>query len=104
MSAAWQDLYAAHADIVLSAHDHDYERFALQGPAGAADANGIREFVVGTGGKSHYGFVTVEPNSQVRDSNAFGVLQLKLHPNGYDWEFVPEKGASFTDSGSEACR
>ena len=54
----WQDLYAAGADLVLVGHDHEYERFAPQNPSGVADPKGIREFVVGTGGASHYAFAT----------------------------------------------
>jgi calcineurin-like phosphoesterase family protein len=101
--AFWQALYAARADAVLVAHDHDYERFALQNPAAQADAGGgIREFVVGTGGKSHYPFAAIRPNSQVRDANTYGVLRLTLRPTGYDWRFVAESG-TFTDSGSTAC-
>ena len=86
----WTDLYNGGADVVLSAHDHDYERFAPQNPSQAADAaRGIREFVVGTGGRSRSGFQTIMPNSQVRDSTAFGLLVLTLHPSGYDFKFVP---------------
>ena len=100
----WTDLYNGGADVVLSAHDHDYERFAPQNPSQAADAaRGIREFVVGTGGRSRSGFQTIMPNSQVRDSTAFGLLVLTLHPSGYDFKFVPEAGKSFTDSGSGSC-
>jgi len=99
----WRDLYAAGADIVLSGHDHEYERFAPQNPSGAADPNGIREFVVGTGGASHYTFSAPIANSEVRDNTSFGVLKLTLHASSYDWQFVPVKGASFTDSGSTAC-
>ena len=102
--AFWQDLYNAGAELVLNGHDHDYERFAPQSPAGALDAaRGIREFVVGTGGKNHYGFVSVQPNSEARNSDTYGVLQLTLRPNGYDWKFVPEAGKTFTDSGSGSC-
>ncbi len=100
----WQDLYAAHADIVLNGHDHDYERFALQNPGQQVDPNGIREFVVGTGGASHGFFNAIQPNSQVRNATTFGVIQLTLHADHYDWKFVPVAGQSFTDSGSEACR
>lgn len=100
--AFWQALYAAHADVVLVGHDHTYERFALQNPAGQADAAGIRQFVAGTGGKSHYTFPTVLPNSQVRNGNTYGVLKLALHPSSYDWQFVAESGAS-VDSGTTAC-
>ncbi len=100
----WDSLYAAGADVVLNGHDHDYERFAPQSPAGAADPTaGIREFVVGTGGKNHYGMRAVQPNSEVRDSGTFGVLELTLRPNRYDWRFVPVQGGTFTDSGSGSC-
>jgi acid phosphatase type 7 len=99
----WRDLYAAGADVVLNGHDHNYERFAPQNPSGAADPKGIREFVVGTGGASHYNFGTTVANSEVRDNTSFGVLKLTLHPGGYDWQFVPVAGASFTDSGSASC-
>jgi calcineurin-like phosphoesterase family protein len=101
----WDDLYASHAAIVINGHDHDYERFAPQNPGGAADpAHGIREFVVGTGGKSHRPFAKPLPTSEVRDWSAYGVLKLTLHAKGYDWEFIPEAGKSFRDSGSGACQ
>jgi acid phosphatase type 7 len=104
MQPIWQALYDANADLVLAGHDHDYERFAPQTATGAADsARGIREFVVGTGGKSHYAFATVKPNSEVRQSDTYGVLKLTLHPQGYDWRFVPEAGKTFSDSGSASC-
>jgi hypothetical protein len=102
--ALWDDLYAAGADLVLAGHDHIYERFAPQTPAGGADpARGLREFVVGTGGKNHTGFPLIRPNSEVRDAAAFGVLSLTLYPNGYAWKFVPEAGETFTDSGLGLC-
>jgi acid phosphatase type 7 len=101
----WDALYAAHADIVLNGHEHHYERFAPQTPSGSANSAGIREFVVGTGGKSLGGFGSATPSatSQVRNSNTFGVLKLTLHPTSYDWRFVPEAGKTFTDSGASNC-
>ncbi|HUZ01001.1 MAG TPA: alkaline phosphatase, partial [Thermomicrobiaceae bacterium] len=102
--AFWQDLYAAHADLVLNGHDHDYERFAPQDPSANADpTNGMREFVVGTGGKGFVNFSAIQPNSQVRQNTSFGVLVLTLHATGYDWKFVPAAGGQFTDSGSGSC-
>jgi acid phosphatase type 7 len=96
-------LYDASADVVLSGHNHQYERFALQAPDGSADAvGGIRVFVVGTGGAGLYDFATPQPNSEVR-SKTFGVLKLTLGPTGYTWEFLPIAGASFTDSGAGTC-
>jgi hypothetical protein len=100
----WQDLYNAGAEIVLTGHNHQYERFAPQTPAGAADpARGIREFVVGTGGAAHYAFGAVKPNSQVRNSTTFGVLKLTLGAGSYSWKFLPVAGQSFTDSGTGTC-
>lgn len=101
----WTDLYAAGADVVLSGHSHNYERFMPVDPSGNPDAaTGIREFVVGTGGKNHSGTtVTPPPISEVRDAKTFGVLKLTLHPTGYDWTFVPEVGATFTDAGAGTC-
>jgi len=104
VKALWQALYEANADVILGGHDHDYERFAPQTPDGIADAKrGIREFVVGTGGKNHRPFGDPKPNSEVRDATAFGVLKLSLKPNSYDWQFIPEEGKTFTDSGSGTC-
>ena len=100
----FQALYDANADLVINGHDHDYERFAPQTPDGAADAaRGIREFVAGTGGKNHRPFGEPKRNSEVRDATAFGVLKLTLKPSGYDWQFIPEAGKTFTDSGSGNC-
>jgi hypothetical protein len=100
----WEALYAAGAEVVVSGHDHDYERFAPQTPSGAADTlRGIREFVVGTGGASHYGLRAREPNSEVFDSTTFGVLKLTLAAGEYAWEFVPAAGGTFRDTGSGRC-
>jgi acid phosphatase type 7 len=100
----FQALYEANADVVIGGHDHDYERFAPQKPDGTADPErGIREFVVGTGGKNHRPFGSPKPNSELRDATAFGVLKLTLKPNAYDWQFISEEGKSFTDSGSGSC-
>jgi len=100
----WRDLYAAHVDLVLAGHEHSYERFAPQNPDGDADPkNGIREIVVGTGGRSHDLLGLATPNSEVRNWDTFGVLKLALSPAGYDWEFIPEAGKDFRDQGSATC-
>lgn len=98
----WVDLDAAGADVVLNGHDHDYERFAPQTAAAKADPQGIREFVVGTGGKNLRAFRQPRRNSEVR-STTFGVLELKLEPTSYSWRFLPIAGSSFSDSGSSDC-
>jgi hypothetical protein len=102
--AFWQALYDYQADVVLVGHDHDYERFALQTPAGVASPlRGIREIVVGTGGRSHYAIGPLAANSEVSNGDTYGVITMTLHPYSYDWEFVPVAGATFTDAGSGQC-
>lgn len=102
--AFWRALHAAGADLVLVGHDHVYERFAPQAPDATGDPQaGIRQFTVGTGGRSHYRFDGALPNSEVRNNDAFGVLVLTLREESYAWEFVPAAGANFTDAGSAAC-
>ena len=99
-----QALYDDGAEIVLNGHMHFYERFAPQTPAGVANAiTGIRQFTVGTGGKSLAGFATIAANSEIRDNQTFGVLRLTLHAGGYTWQFVPIAGKTFTDTGSGFC-
>jgi hypothetical protein len=100
----FQALYDSGADVVLNGHDHNYERFAPQDANGAFDPRGIRQFIVGTGGNSNYAQGTPLANSEVRNSTSFGVLELTLGADSYDWRFVPAAGDTFTDSGSEACR
>ncbi|PYY04752.1 MAG: hypothetical protein DMG69_29255 [Acidobacteria bacterium] len=105
MLPLWQILYTRGADVILSGHDHDYERFAPQDPSGKLDAeHGIREFVVGSGGKnSHRTFAALNPNSEARNADTFGVLKLTLHSSSYDWDFVSEAGKTFTDTGTANC-
>jgi len=99
----WNILYAYHADVVVNGHDHDYERFARQTPSGFRTERGIREFVVGTGGRSHYTWSTIKTNSLARNNTTYGVLKLTLHSTSYSWKFVPVAGKTYTDSGSTAC-
>lgn len=102
--ALWQALYDYDAELVLTGHEHLYERFAPQTATGALDtARGLVEFVVGTGGYTHYSFGTPLANSVVRNSTAYGVLKLTLSASSWTFEFVPVAGQSFTDSGSGTC-
>ena len=104
MATIWGDLVAAHVDVALAGHNHDYERFPALDASGNPDPSGVQEFVVGTGGKNHYPFAVPAMSGEVRDDTAFGVLELKLHPSSYDWRFLPAPGYSFTDAGSNSCR
>ena len=108
MQPMWQALYDAKADVALAGHDHGYERFAPQNPAGAADPiAGIREFVVGTGGESRFALSHEVPNFETGSSDTFGVIELTLQPDRYAWDFLPSSGSApngtYTDSGAETC-
>jgi acid phosphatase type 7 len=100
---AWRLLAQYGVELVLSGHNHSYERFTPQDAEGRADARGPRQFVVGTGGYPLYGRSHAQPNSEVFDSDTYGVLKLTLKSASYAWEFVPVAGKTFRDSGSAAC-
>ena len=109
MKDAWALLHAAGAELVLSGHDHDYERFAPQDAEGKLDqAGGMRQFVVGTGGAYSTPFLLTVKHSEARDASRNGVLRLRLREDGYDWEFLEAAppslpNASPPDHGSAAC-
>jgi acid phosphatase type 7 len=101
LDAIWHVLYSEGVDVALAGHDHLYERFAPQNSNGVAAAGGVRQFVVGTGGRSLYDFGPAQPNSQTR-IKAFGVIKLNLHTARYTWNFHRLDQTSL-DSGSRAC-
>jgi hypothetical protein len=99
----WQALHEADADVVLAGHAHGYERFAPQDARGGRDRErGIRQFVVGTGGKSLRPHTSFAPNSEARDASSLGVLELTLGDDAYAWRFRAAVG-DFTDAGSASC-
>ncbi|MEZ4668981.1 MAG: metallophosphoesterase [Anaerolineae bacterium] len=99
----WRALYDAGADVVINGHDHIYERYAPQDAKANADAQGMREFIVGTGGAPLYPLLFAKPNLEVRSATTFGVIKLTLHSSSYDWEFIPVKADGFTDTGTANC-
>ena len=102
--AFWDDLYVAGADIVLNGHAHYYQRYAKQDAAGRTASNGIREFIVGTGGKGHDGFSgTQDPDFEFGQATSYGVLKLHLGDHSYSWEFVAVNGAVLDVGGPVSC-
>ena len=100
----WDDLYAAGADIVLNGHEHNYQRYAKQDPLGVPAPTGIREFIVGTGGKGHYGLLEIkDANYEFGNTTDFGVLRLQLFEDSYSWEFVGVDGAVLDSGGPVPC-
>lgn len=104
IKALFQVMYDNGVDVLLSGHDHVYERFKPQDPQSKEDrARGVRQFVVGTGGAPFYDFADqLAPNSEVHQNKVHGVIRLVFHPAGYDWEFVGV-GEGFSDKGSDRC-
>lgn len=98
----WKILSQHKADIVLNGHDHLYERFGLQDAAGNQDPAGVRQFTVGTGGKSHYKATIKQPNSQKITDDQFGVLKLELYPKAYRWKFISVDN-KVLDAGYQHC-
>lgn len=104
MKPAWEMLMNAKADLVLSGHDHSYERFALQNSRGERDdQTGLREIVVGTGGAKLMPAVWKRQHSEVLNTKTHGVLKLNLKKQSYNWKFLAVKGSNFTDEGRADC-
>ena len=103
MGDLWSDLMAADVEVVLSGHDHDYERLAPLDNEGQPSPQGVRSFVVGTGGDTHYKFQRPVAGSQFRLASTYGLLELTLHATSYDWSFLASPGGAVMDSGSAQC-
>jgi hypothetical protein len=104
MQPIWETLYANGVDVVMSGHDHNYQRYALLAPDGSPDPlHGIRQFVVGTGGKNHYKIKNPPPTLQKYNDNTSGVLKLTLKSDSYEWDFIPIEGGKFQDPGRDKC-
>jgi hypothetical protein len=104
----WNLLYQYKADIVANGHNHNYERFNQINPSEQAASDGIREFIVGTGGAPGdsytYASHPLDPNEVIRNQTIqYGVLKLTLSVNSYTWNFMPAAGYTLSDSGTSMC-
>jgi len=100
--ALYEILYRGGAEVVLTGHDHNYQRYRPLDASGARDpARGLRQFVVGTGGRAPY---PLRPDPRrVTGSTSWGVLRLTLKPRSYLWRFLSVAGESYVDAGSGTC-
>ena len=103
MRDVWRTLMEFKADLVMTGHEHTYERFAPLDESGLPHPEGIRSFIVGTGGAPPYEFMTVQPGSEVR-LTGWGVLKLTLRSGAFDWEFISADTGGPRDMGTHACR
>lgn len=103
VAGLWKALHDAGAELYLSGHDHDYERFAPQDPDGHRDPEGLRQFVVGTGGEEVRTLGKAIANSARRIGETSGVLKLTLHADRYEWEFIPTTPDGARDAGRGDC-
>lgn len=104
MRDVWRLLQSRGVELVLTAHDHTYERFSPQDADGRSDPLGIRQFVVGTGGGVLYALKGIQPNSELFHNQTWGVLKLTLRASSYAWDFLPIEGQSFRDFNTGVCR
>lgn len=110
LQAIWQALYDADVHVILNGHIHDYERWIRLAPDGTPDpAQGIRQFVVGTGGAGCSPFpvgnemrCTYPSSNEEQYDDELGVFEMTLHHDTYDWEFILTDG-EITDQGTESC-
>jgi hypothetical protein len=103
MAPFWRALHAAGVDVVLNGHEHHYERFARLLPSGRPSVDGIREFVVGTGGKSGgYPFRSDPLRGSRKRLNGLGLIRMELRASSYTWRFLRVDG-TVADRGSTAC-
>ena len=104
LTAIWQALQDHRADVVVSAHDHDYERLApIRADRAIDEAAGVRSFIVGTANSGQRPFYAIKPASQARSTGVQGVLKLTLRAGDYDWRFVPIAGQTYADAGTARC-
>jgi hypothetical protein len=104
LAPLWDTLYTRGVELVLSADNVVYERFAPQDANGTADAAfGVRQFIVGTGGAAHQAFGTIRANSEARMTGVYGVLKLTLGATGYEWQFISDPRKPYTDTGTGSC-
>ena len=101
--AFWEDLYQARGDLVFNGHEHNYQRYAKQTPLGQATPDGIREFIVGTGGRSLRGFLDQKDPNFEFGAQEFGVLFVTLGVDSYSWRFVNVDGTVVDSGGPVPC-
>ncbi|MFI9456909.1 metallophosphoesterase [Amycolatopsis sp. NPDC052450] len=102
----FQALYNAKADLIVVGHDHNYQRYAPSRPDGTRDdVNGVRELLIGTGGRGYYNFDQSSAAVQeAGNTNTFGVGKLTLSATDYRSDFVPVSGRTFTDTATGKCK
>lgn len=101
--AWWQDFVNAHTDLVLNGHDHTYQRLEPLDASGLPDPTGPTEVIVGTGGENLAPAPAKNSRLVVGNNTTFGVLKLQLHSDGYDAQFLPIAGQTFSDTFSGKC-
>ncbi|MEX0594539.1 MAG: metallophosphoesterase [Patescibacteria group bacterium] len=104
IDSIWRALVDGGVDIALAGHEHLYERFGKLNVDGQPSMAGVREFIVGTGGKSHYRFAKIQPGSEFRDNQHFGLLKISLGESTYGWEFIATGSNKIIDFGNDSCR
>ncbi|MGQ9587253.1 MAG: metallophosphoesterase family protein [Thermoplasmata archaeon] len=101
----WDLLYSSGVDIILNGHAHNYQRWGPQDAYGNYATDGIREFVVGTGGYylNNLGHPPKPANFEWGQDWAFGALRLTLHDGYFDFEYISLSGIILDSSYGVPC-
>jgi hypothetical protein len=105
----WRLLQRAGADVVLTGHNHNYQRYLPMDADGSFDpSHGLVEFIVGTGGRNtnELGSPSTRPPTFVTgQDDAMGILSMTLTDGSYSWRWIPAAGqpTTFIDAGTASC-
>lgn len=105
MNDIWALMAQYGVDIVLTGHDHNYQRWKPLDGSGAVSTTGITQFVAGGGGHGTQQFITSDSRLAIGFDTtpaAFGALRFQLNPYGAGYQYINTAG-KMLDSGSIAC-
>jgi hypothetical protein len=84
----WAAANEVGASVVLTGHEHLYERFAQLDTWGNRHPNGVRQFISGTGGHNPRQPSATRAAHSQQIVTGRGVLFLDLDARGYGWRFI----------------
>lgn len=102
LTPLWELLADEGVDVVLTGHEHRYERWKPMDASGEVDAIGPTEYVVGTGGMSLYEIPGVPSRIAAWSDARFGAVRLALSPGTVASRFVTSGGAVL-DTSTRSC-
>jgi fibronectin type 3 domain-containing protein len=105
MQAMWDLMAAHHVTLLVTGHDHNYQRWAPMGAGGALVNDGIVEVVVGGGGHSSQGFIGSDTRV-IKTNKSYGAVRMELLGNRADLRYhaAGATGTTLVDSSTVSCK